>query len=209
MKRLTILRHAKSSWDDASLADFNRPLNDRGWKAARRVGRELKRREIHLDLCVASTAARVRETLDGLVEGYGKPDFEIRFEPRIYEASLATLLEIVRGLPEFIERAAAGRPQSRAASIGARASRAMTRKDCVIALRASFQLRRSSSSTWKRSDGRMQGQRRQNRGADFPERSRLGIERVGKAVTQRDQAEHVHSERLLMRRLYRRSLAAR
>ena len=44
MKRLTILRHAKSSWDDASLADFNRPLNDRGWKTARRVGRELKKR---------------------------------------------------------------------------------------------------------------------------------------------------------------------
>ena len=100
MKRLAILRHAKSSWDDAGLADFDRPLNDRGWKAARRVGRELKQRGVRFDLCVASGAARVRETLDGLVEGYGEPDFEIRFEPRIYEASLATLLDIVRGLPE-------------------------------------------------------------------------------------------------------------
>ncbi|HLO21738.1 MAG TPA: histidine phosphatase family protein [Sphingomicrobium sp.] len=100
MKRLTILRHAKSSWDDASLDDFNRPLNARGWKDARRVGKDLKRRGVHFDLCVASTAARVRETLDGLVEGYGKLDFEIRFEPRIYEASLATLLEVVRGLED-------------------------------------------------------------------------------------------------------------
>jgi phosphohistidine phosphatase len=100
MKRLAILRHAKSSWEEASVADFNRPLNDRGWKAARRVGRELKRREMHFDLCVASTAARVRETLDGLIEGYGTPNFEIRFEPRIYEASLATLLEIVRGFED-------------------------------------------------------------------------------------------------------------
>jgi len=100
MKRLTILRHAKSSWDDAGLADFDRPLNDRGWKAARRVGRELKQRKFHFDLCVASTAARVRETLDGLVEGYGQPDFEIRFEPRIYESSLPTLTDIVRGLPD-------------------------------------------------------------------------------------------------------------
>jgi len=99
MKRLTILRHAKSSWEDSNLADFDRPLNDRGWKAARRVGRELKKRGIEFDLCVASTAARVRETLDGLVESYGKPDFEICFEPRIYEASLATLTAIVRGLP--------------------------------------------------------------------------------------------------------------
>jgi len=100
MKRLSILRHAKSSWDDPSLADFNRPLNDRGWKAARRMGRELKRRGMHFDYCVASTAARVRETLDGLFEGYGNPDFEIRFEPRIYEATTAVLMDVVCGLPE-------------------------------------------------------------------------------------------------------------
>ena len=100
MKSLAILRHAKSSWDEPGLADFNRPLNERGWKAARRVGRELKDRHIGFDLCVASTAARVRETLDGLIESYGNPDFEIRFEPRIYEATSATLLEIVRSLPD-------------------------------------------------------------------------------------------------------------
>ena len=100
MKRLTILRHAKSSWDDPQLADFNRPLNNRGWKAARRMGRELKRRDIHFDLCLASTAARVRETLDGLMETYGEPRFEIRFEPRIYEATVATLLDIVHELPD-------------------------------------------------------------------------------------------------------------
>ena len=103
MKKLTILRHAKSSWEESNLADFNRPLNDRGWKAARRVGRELKKRGIEFDLCVASTAARVRETLDGLIEGYGQPDFEISFEPRIYEASPATLLAIVRKMPDSSE----------------------------------------------------------------------------------------------------------
>ena len=100
MKRLTVMRHAKSSWDDPSLADFNRPLNERGWKAARRIGRELKRRGTKFDFGLASTAARVRETVDGLIEGYGQPDFEIRFDPRIYEASVATLLDLVRDLPE-------------------------------------------------------------------------------------------------------------
>src|SRR6476661_3048412 len=100
MKSLAILRHAKSSWDEPGLADFNRPLNERGWKAARRAGRELKDRHIGFDLCIASTAARVRETLDGLIESYGNPDFETRFEPSIYEATSATLLEIVRGLPD-------------------------------------------------------------------------------------------------------------
>ena len=100
MKRLSILRHAKSSRDDRALADFDRPLNNRGWKAARRLGCEIKDRGMHFDLCVASTAARVRETLDGLFQGYGEPDFEVRFEPEIYDASLETLLDVVRGLPE-------------------------------------------------------------------------------------------------------------
>ena len=100
MKRLTILRHAKSSWDDASRDDFDRPLNPRGWKDARRVGRELKQRNMHFDFGLASPAARVRETLDGLAKGFGEFTFEIRFEPRVYEASAATLLELVRSLPE-------------------------------------------------------------------------------------------------------------
>lgn len=100
MKRLTILRHAKSSWDDASRGDFDRPLNPRGWKDARRVGRELKHRKMHFDFGLASPAARVRETLDGLAEGFGEFTFEVRFEPRVYEASAAILLDLVRSLPE-------------------------------------------------------------------------------------------------------------
>jgi len=99
MKRLTVLRHAKSSWDDPSLDDFNRPLNERGWKAARRIGRELKQRGMQFDLVLASTAARVRETVDGVQEKY---DFEapIRFEPKIYMASVEELMELVRALPD-------------------------------------------------------------------------------------------------------------
>jgi len=101
VKRLAILRHAKSDWGDAKLDDFDRPLNDRGWKAARRVGRELRDRGIEFDLVIASPAARVRETLDGLTEKL-KPNVEIRFEPRMYLASEETLLEIVRELPEKV-----------------------------------------------------------------------------------------------------------
>ena len=102
MKRLAILRHAKSSWDDANVDDFNRPLNERGWKAARRMGRELKHRNMHFDLVIASTAARVRETLDGLQEKY---DFAapIRFEPEMYGASAEVLLSLIRALPEKVD----------------------------------------------------------------------------------------------------------
>ena len=101
MKRLSLLRHAKSDWGDADLDDFDRPLNDRGWKAARRMGRELKDRGIEFDLVIASPAARVRETLDGLTEKL-KLNVEIHFEPRIYLASEETLIEIVRGLRESV-----------------------------------------------------------------------------------------------------------
>jgi phosphohistidine phosphatase len=101
VKTLTILRHAKSDWGDSKLDDFDRPLNDRGWKAARRIGSELKHRGIEFDLVIASPAARVRETLDGVTEKL-KPNVEIRFEPRMYLASVEDLLEIVRRLPESV-----------------------------------------------------------------------------------------------------------
>jgi phosphohistidine phosphatase len=101
MKRLAVLRHAKSSWDDPDLDDFNRPLNDRGWKAARRMGREMEHRGMRFDLVLASTAARVRETIDGVQEKY---DFDapIQFEQRIYLATEGELLELVRAFPEKV-----------------------------------------------------------------------------------------------------------
>lgn len=102
MKRLAILRHAKSSWDDSDLDDFNRPLNDRGWKAARRLGRELKQQGISFDLVISSTAARTRETIDGIEEAY---DFAapVRFDPKLYLASEFDLLEIVRAQDEDVQ----------------------------------------------------------------------------------------------------------
>jgi phosphohistidine phosphatase len=104
MKRLTVLRHAKSSWAEPNRDDFDRPLNDRGWKAARRMGLELKHRKIDFDLCLASPAARVRETLDGLSETYGDFQFPITFEEKIYLADTATLLELVRDVADDVER---------------------------------------------------------------------------------------------------------
>ena len=102
MKRLTVLRHAKSSWDEPGLDDFSRPLNERGWKSARRMGRELKDRGIRFDLVLASTATRVRETIQGVQEEY---DFAapIRFEQDIYLAATQALISLVRDLPDDVE----------------------------------------------------------------------------------------------------------
>jgi len=101
MKRLALLRHAKSSWDEPGLDDFNRPLNERGWKAAKRMGRELKHRRMRFDLVLASPATRVRETIDGLHEKF-EFDGAIRFESQIYAATEGTLLELVRELPDQV-----------------------------------------------------------------------------------------------------------
>ena len=102
MKRLAVLRHAKSSWDTPGLDDFDRPLNDRGWKSARRMGRELMARGMRFDLVLASSAVRVRETLEGLSEEYDL-SAPIRFEQAIYLAATQTLVSLVRDLPEEVQ----------------------------------------------------------------------------------------------------------
>ena len=94
MKTLTLLRHAKSGWDDPSLSDFARPLNARGRSAARAMGREMRALGLAWDHIVASPAARVTETILGLAESYGPVDPV--YDECVYLASLETLLEIVR-----------------------------------------------------------------------------------------------------------------
>jgi phosphohistidine phosphatase len=101
MKCLFLLRHAKSSWDQPGVRDFDRPLNDRGRDAAVRVGRELARVGIGFDLVLASPARRVVETLEKLAVGYGRP-LNPRFEPRIYEAGTDDLLALIATAPDDI-----------------------------------------------------------------------------------------------------------
>jgi phosphohistidine phosphatase len=96
---LTIVRHAKSSWGNEDLDDFDRPLSKRGQKAALQIGEELKKRGFKFDLVLASPALRVRETLEGIQWGYGE-QLAVEFEPEIYDASEATLFKLVRRIPE-------------------------------------------------------------------------------------------------------------
>jgi phosphohistidine phosphatase len=102
MKSLSLLRHAKSGWD-APVRDFDRPLNARGRKAARAMGREMKRLGLGFDLVLASPAARVTETLTELAQGYGGA-VATDFDEHIYLASPETLIEIVRAADDTHER---------------------------------------------------------------------------------------------------------
>lgn len=99
MKRLTLLRHAKSDWDDPVARDFDRPLNQRGEKAARLIGQFARDRQMHFDFAVASPAVRVVETLNHFYAGYGTI-LQPRWDRRIYLASVPTLMDILRDLPE-------------------------------------------------------------------------------------------------------------
>ena len=65
-KRLILMRHAKSGWDDPLLADIERPLNERGRKSARALGGWLKEHGHMPDAVLSSSAARTRETFDRL-----------------------------------------------------------------------------------------------------------------------------------------------
>ena len=99
MKTLTLLRHAKSGWDDTVQRDFDRPLNPKGRRAAATVGRHLRREGVRFDHVIASPALRVQQTLDEVAGGYGQP-IEPHWDRRIYLASAATLIDLIRELPD-------------------------------------------------------------------------------------------------------------
>ncbi len=99
MKRLTLLRHAKSDWDDPVKRDFDRPLNGRGERAALTMGEYAARREMAFDRIVASPAQRVKETLETFFQGYGRP-IEPEWDRRIYLASASTLIDVIHDFPD-------------------------------------------------------------------------------------------------------------
>ena len=99
MKKLYLLRHAKSSWDDASLTDFDRPLNGRGRKAAPFMGKIVADREIRPAIIVSSPAVRARQTAELFKDAAGLK-CELRFDKQIYEASLNDLRTVVSELDD-------------------------------------------------------------------------------------------------------------
>jgi phosphohistidine phosphatase len=97
-KRLFLLRHAKSSWDDPGLADHDRPLAPRGRRATKLMASHLRQEGIRPALVLCSTAARARET----VEGVGLSDDAV-FERQLYGASADELLARLRRVPHEVE----------------------------------------------------------------------------------------------------------
>ena len=97
MKRLLVLRHAKSSWSDATLDDWQRPLNDRGRRDAPRVGAWLRDRSLVPDLIVTSDAVRARETAAAVATAAGYTR-EIVVEPSLYHATPADAIAVLKSI---------------------------------------------------------------------------------------------------------------
>ncbi|HHC71838.1 MAG TPA: histidine phosphatase family protein [Thiotrichales bacterium] len=100
MKRLILMRHAKSSWRDVSLSDFQRPLNKRGMRDAPEMGRRLHRRRLIPDRILSSSAERAWSTALLVAVETGFPVERIETRERLYLASGKTLLEAVQGTDE-------------------------------------------------------------------------------------------------------------
>ena len=89
--RLIVMRHAKSTWSDASLDDHDRPLNKRGRKDAPRIAQELDDREWIPDRIRVSSSKRTMETLE-LMETISR-NSTINVEPSLYHSNISTLLQ--------------------------------------------------------------------------------------------------------------------
>jgi phosphohistidine phosphatase len=100
MKTLYLIRHAKSSWEDITLNDFDRPLNDRGKKDAPLMGHVLKQQQILPDLMLSSPAKRAYSTGKKIAKAIGYSKKDIQTDKKIYHAEPNQILAIIQLLPE-------------------------------------------------------------------------------------------------------------
>lgn len=100
MKTLYVIRHAKSSWDDSSLADFDRPLNERGKTDAPKMGKRLKEKDISPDYLLSSPAKRAHSTAKRIAEALKFPKDDIKTDRKLYHADEEEILDVLRTVPD-------------------------------------------------------------------------------------------------------------
>ncbi len=98
MKTLLLIRHAKSSWANSDLSDFERPLNDRGKHDAPMMAKRVKDKKIKIDTFVSSPAKRAKKTADFFMKEYEEKEKNLTLEPSLYEASVNDFYHVVEKL---------------------------------------------------------------------------------------------------------------
>ena len=106
MKTLLLIRHAKSSWDNTALKDFDRPLNERGKKNAPEMASRLLKRKIDIDVFVSSPAKRAKTTAILFNKEFEKKEKEIIFETRLYNADPEIFFDVISKLDDKYKSAA-------------------------------------------------------------------------------------------------------
>ena len=98
MKKLTLIRHGKSSWDDPSLSDWERPLKNRGKKDALLIGYKLEEEKIIPDKIISSSAKRAYDSAKRIAECIKYPESNITITDDIYSAGLPQLVQLIQNL---------------------------------------------------------------------------------------------------------------
>lgn len=100
MKKLLMIRHAKSSWDDISQKDFDRPLNDRGHKDAPKMAKRLLKANISISAFVSSPALRALSTAEYFAEVYDVKKKHIDQEPSLYHPTIEVFFDVISRLDD-------------------------------------------------------------------------------------------------------------
>jgi phosphohistidine phosphatase len=102
MKKLILVRHAKSSWQTAAQSDFDRPLNDRGHRDAPVMARRLKAKMPVIDAFISSPAKRAFTTAGYFADAYQLTEKQIIQVPRLYHAAPAVFGELINELDDAL-----------------------------------------------------------------------------------------------------------
>jgi len=100
MKKLYIVRHAKSSWAESDLSDYERPLNERGKRDAPRMGKRLKEKDFQPDLVLSSPAKRALSTARKICKAIDYNKDDIKTDKRLYHADEETILSVIHELKQ-------------------------------------------------------------------------------------------------------------
>ena len=95
MRSVLFIRHAKSSWDNAAVSDFDRPLNDRGKMDAPQMARRLLDKKVPLDSFISSPAKRARKTIDFFAEAYELTQSNVLLKAELYLPSPVVFYDVI------------------------------------------------------------------------------------------------------------------
>ena len=100
MKSVLLIRHAKSSWDDPLMSDFDRPLNERGKKDAPQMAKYLLQKDIPIDCFISSPAKRAKKTALHFIAEYGLKSDNIILKSELYLPSEEIFFDVIESTPE-------------------------------------------------------------------------------------------------------------